>query len=72
MVRLDPGVSLGVTWVVYRGIAANVTLEPQRVAVRSGKAETKATFKKPGTYVLRAYADDGVYVTPADVTVTVK
>ena len=38
----------------------------------NGKTESKVTFAKPGTYTLRAYADDGVFVTPADVTVTVK
>jgi hypothetical protein len=72
LVRLDPGVALGVTWVVYRGAAENVTFQPQRVAVTNGKAESKVSFKKPGTYVLRAYADDGVYVTPVDVTITAR
>ena len=30
-----------------------------------------ARFSAPGTYVLRAYADDGILVSTADVTVTV-
>jgi len=37
----------------------------------TGRATTKATFSQPGSYVLRAYADDGVRLTPLDVTVTV-
>jgi hypothetical protein len=86
VVKLDPGVRLGVTWVVYRAGPGSVTFEPMRVPVvtvgpagsvlkaepLSGKATTKVTFSEPGSYVLRAYADDGVLVTPLDVTVTVE
>jgi hypothetical protein len=72
MVRLEPGVALGVTWVVYRGSTEGVKFEPQRVAVASGKASSTVSFAKPGTYVIRGYADDGVYVTPVDVTITVR
>ena len=36
-----------------------------------GKATTTARFDEPGTYVLRAVADDTVLTTVADVTVTV-
>ncbi|HJN46936.1 MAG: hypothetical protein CL477_02170 [Acidobacteria bacterium] len=36
-----------------------------------GKVVTIATFSEPGTYVLRAMADDGYLYTPIDVTVTV-
>jgi hypothetical protein len=36
-----------------------------------GKVVTSATFSEPGTYVLRAMADDGYLYTPLDVTVTV-
>jgi hypothetical protein len=82
VVKLDPGVRLGVTWVVYRGGPGTVTFNPMRVAVVSsdsssstgriaGKATTSVTFSKPGTYVLRAYADDSVLLTPLDITVTV-
>jgi hypothetical protein len=35
-----------------------------------GKVVTKATFSEPGTYVLRAIADDGYLFTTHDVTVT--
>src|SRR5262249_47481626 len=86
VVKLDPGVRLGVTWVLYRGGPGNVTFDPVRVpVVRSelpgssvapaplkGTATTKVTFGQPGTYRLRAYADDGVLLTPLDVRVTVK
>ena len=72
IVRNDPGVPLGVTWIVYRGTTEGVQFAPQRLAVRDGKAETKVMFTKPGVYTIRAYADDGVFVTPADVVVTVR
>jgi hypothetical protein len=82
VVRLNPGVRLGVTWIVYRGGAGTVTIDPMRVPVASsgspspdsqaGSATTQATFSRPGVYILRAYADDGVFTTPQDVTVTVE
>jgi hypothetical protein len=84
VVRLDPGVRLGVTWVVYRGGPGLVTFEPMRVPVvttssgapaagpLNGKGTTKVSFSAPGTYTLRAYADDGVLVAPLDVTVRVQ
>ena len=71
MVRLDRGVRLGVIWVVYRGDAAHVTFDPRKVPVTDGKASTSVRFSAPGTYVLRAYADDGILVAAKDVTVTV-
>jgi hypothetical protein len=72
VVKLDPGVTLGVTWIVYRAGPGEVTFDPMRIKVVDGKATTKVRFSKPGTYRLRAYADDGVLVTPLDVTVTVE
>jgi hypothetical protein len=85
VVKLDPRVRLGVTWVLYRGTPGTVTFDPMKVPVvdagppgsspaagpLGGKATTKVTFNQPGTYVLRAYADDGILITPLDVTVTV-
>ena len=71
VVKLPPGVRLGVTWVLYRGTPDTVTFDPMKIPVVDGKASTKASFSKPGKYVLRGYADDGVYTTPVDVTVTV-
>jgi hypothetical protein len=37
----------------------------------SATFETIVTFDEPGTYTLRAFASDGMRVTPADLTVTV-
>jgi hypothetical protein len=71
IVKLDPGVRLGVTWVFYRGGPGTIAFDPMRAAVVDGKATTNARFSKPGTYQVRAYADDGVLVTPADVKVIV-
>jgi hypothetical protein len=42
------------------------------VRVVDGKAAAKVTFDKPGTYVLRAYAEDASIHTPQDVKVTVR
>jgi hypothetical protein len=85
LVRLDPGVRLGVTWVLYRGGPANAMFDPMRVPVvgadttvpprpgpLTGRATTKVTFSEPGSYRLRAYADDSVFTSPLDVTVTVQ
>lgn len=71
VVRVDPGLRLGVSWVVYRG-AGDVTFAPPRTGVHDNKAETTVTFTKPGTYVVRAYADDTMYVTPLDFSITVR
>jgi hypothetical protein len=70
VVRNEPGVGLGVTWVVYRGPTVGVTIVPAHAEVIDGKASATVTFERPGTYTLRGYADDTVYVTPLDVTVT--
>jgi hypothetical protein len=72
VVRMDRGMRLGVIWVVYRGDARSVTFEPRKIPVADGKASTTVKFSAPGAYVLRAYADDGILVSAADVTVTVK
>ncbi len=72
VVRLDPGVKLGVTWIVYRAGPGNVTFDPMHVKVVEGKAATRAVFDRPGVYGLRVYADDGVLLTPLDVIVTVE
>jgi hypothetical protein len=71
VVRLDRGVRLGVVWVVYRGDAKAVTFQPRKIAVTDGKAAMTVRFSAPGVYVLRAYADDGILVSTADVKVTV-
>jgi hypothetical protein len=72
IVRLDPGVRLGVIWVVHRrSVAADVKFAPMKPAVAEGKASTTVTFAAPGDYVLRAYADDGILLDTADVLVHV-
>jgi hypothetical protein len=71
VVRLDRGMRLGVVWVVYRGDAKAVSFQPRKIAVSDGKALTTVRFSAPGVYVLRAYADDGILVSTADVKVTV-
>ena len=73
VVRLDPNVRLGVTWVVHRrSTPAAVAFAPQRVAVKDGAASTQVTFSAPGTYTLRGYADDGVLLAYTDSVVTVQ
>ncbi len=73
-----PRSGISVSWYEYRG-PAKVTFapaEPVRVGTPGqplvdGKAQAVANFTEPGTYVLRATADDGGLSTTADVTVTV-
>jgi hypothetical protein len=63
---------MSVTWVHYRG-PGDVTFKPMNQLLgKDGRTTTTITFSEPGTHVIRAYADDGVYTTPADVTVVVK
>ena len=72
--------SFRVKWVQYRG-AGTAKITPEEAPVLTaerkptlteGKATTKVTFDKPGTYTLRAYALDGdAFFTTQDVEVTV-
>jgi hypothetical protein len=56
---------------VYRGPVA-VAFDPDGYAkVADGKVNVTATFTRPGTYTLRAFASDGLLRTPADVTIIV-
>jgi len=69
--RPPQGGGLSVWWLVYRGPAA-VTFDPEGYAkVADGKSVVKATFTQPGTYVIRAFAHDGLLRTPTDLTITV-
>jgi hypothetical protein len=52
------------------GISPNVTI--RSIAGPWRKATASVSFARPGTYVLRGYADDGIYVTPVDVTIAVR
>ncbi len=62
---------LMVTWTHWRG-AGTIKFDPASMVVKDGKATTQAVFSAPGTYVVRAYADDGVLLETGDVTVTVR
>jgi len=59
-----------VSWIVWRGPAA-VTFDPRTSPAKEGKAGTTAKFTKPGAYVLRATANDGMMTAVQDVTITV-
>ena len=71
-VRAADKTGLAVTWLHYRG-PGHVTFSPMVTSVQlvDGRATTSARFSKPGTYVIRAAADDGAYLSTADVTVVV-
>jgi hypothetical protein len=63
---------LAVTWLHWRG-PGTVTFAPQVPEIgEGGRAVTQVGFSQPGTYVLRAVADDSVLTTSAEVTVVVK
>jgi len=60
-----------VTWTLWRG-PAGVTFTPALArVVKSGDAVATATFTKPGTYMLRAKANDTHRSVEKDVIVTV-
>ena len=66
-------VGVQIKWIQYRG-PGKVTFDPESSEVVQGKPVTltsKVSFSAPGTYVLRAIANDGQLYTPRDVTVTV-
>lgn len=62
--------SLRVSWLQWRGPGI-ATFTPRVARVADGKAATTVVFDKPGTYVLRLYAEDASIHTPHDVRVTV-
>ena len=62
---------LNVSWLEYKG-PAKVAFDPTGpILVADGKAVTTAHFAEPGTYALRAIANDGALSTITDVTITV-
>jgi hypothetical protein len=70
----DEAEGLRVFWIQYRS-PGPVTFDPSEASAENGKpltSTTKATFKVPGTYILRAIASDGSLETPYDITVTVQ
>jgi hypothetical protein len=68
---------LHVRWIHYRG-QGTVTFTPPETAIEAegpssgATATTHARFSQPGTYTLRALADDGWLFGTADVTIHVK
>jgi len=68
-VRRSTGLS--VSWYQYRGPAKVTFDSPEPIRVSDGKAVVTAQFSEPGTYILRASADDGELSTVADVTIHV-
>ncbi len=69
--RSAPPAGLSVSWIVWRGPAGVVFGPAEGTPVKDGKAVTTASFTKPGEYVLRARATDGLAVVTQDVKVTV-
>lgn len=63
---------LTVTWFQYRGPSKVIFDSADPISVTDGKAVVAAQFTQPGTYWLRAVANDGRLSTAADVNVTVK
>ena len=61
---------LRVNWLLWRG-PASVTFDPTTVQVKDGKAVATAKFTKPGTYIMRARANDGELTDQKEFTVTV-
>jgi len=61
---------LRVNWLLWRG-PAPVTFDPAAVQVKDGKAVGAAKFTKPGTYIMRARANDGELTDQKEFTVTV-
>jgi hypothetical protein len=70
--RVAQETGLAVSWLHYRG-PGKITFEPQAVPIKpdDGQARTTVRFSEPGTYVVRAVADNRMYTAPVDVTVVV-
>lgn len=66
-----PRLGLNVTWMEYRGPGKAIFEHSDPILVADGKAVTRAIFSAPGTYVLRATANDGELSTTSDITVNV-
>ena len=61
---------LAVTWLQHRG-PGSIGFAPSVTQVDDGRASTTARFSAPGTYVIRAIADDTVLTATVDITVIV-
>ena len=63
---------LTITWLQYSGPGKAIFEETGAIPVSNGQAATTVRFSEPGTYRLRAIANDGAMSTTADVIVSVK
>ncbi len=63
---------LTVTWLQYSGPGKAVFDKAGSIPVTNGQAATSVRFSQPGTYRLRAIANDGALSTTTDITVTVQ
>ena len=69
--NVRPRLGLNVTWFEYRGPAKATFEDTGPILVSNGQAVTRAHFTVPGTYVLRATANDGELQTTSDITINV-
>ncbi len=69
--RAAVATGLAVTWLQHRGPGA-VSFAPMMPPLENGRATTTASFNVPGTYILRAVADDTVLTATVDITVVVE
>jgi hypothetical protein len=67
-----PRIGLAVTWSPYRGPAKVTFDDSGPIAVSGGQAVTNVRFTVPGTYVLRATANDGALSVSSDIAIQVK
>ena len=67
-----PSKGLTISWIQYAGPAKAVFEAAGSIPVTNGQAATTVRFSEPGTYRLRAIANDGAMSTTTDVIVTVK
>jgi hypothetical protein len=63
---------LTITWLQYGGPGKALFEETGAIPVSNGQTATTVRFSEPGTYRLRAIANDGAMSTTADVIVSVK
>ena len=64
---------LALTWVQYRGLGtAEIDPVTTDLDAEGGRSTTRVSFDRPGTYEIRAYADDTSYARSAGFTVVVQ
>lgn len=69
--NVRPRLGLNVSWFEYRGPGKVTFDDTGPILVSNGQAVTKAHFTVPGTYLLRATANDGELQTTSEVTIKV-